>query len=94
MSVDGPPYPTEDRPPAWRLPFSHAFDAPVGAIIEYVGMAKWLYRSADTSEVTTFFDHQANSYACDNGGMKGTRWVVVMVVEEPSGDFLVSIDPA
>jgi hypothetical protein len=57
-------------------------------------MAKWLYRSPHTGQVTTFFDRQANSYARDTGGMKGTRWVVVRVVEEPSGKFLVSLNPA
>jgi len=78
----------------YTLPFSHTFDAPVGAIIEYVGMAKWLYRSPHTGQVTTFVDHRANSYARDKGGMIGTRWVVVRVVEELSGEFLVSINPA
>ena len=81
-------------PVMYTLPFSHKFDAPVGAIIEYVGMAKWLYRSPHTGQVTTYFDRQANSYARDTGGMKGTRWAVVRVVEDPSGEFLVSLNPA
>jgi hypothetical protein len=82
-----------NRPIMYTLAFSRAFAAPVGTTIEYVGMAKWLYRSQDTDEVTAFHDRQANSYARDTGGMKGTRWTVVKVVEEASGEFLVTIDP-
>lgn len=78
----------------YTLPFWKIFDAPISATIEYVGMAKWLYRSPGTNEVKTFSDHQANSYARDTGGMKGTKWTVSKVEATSFGDFLVTIDPA
>jgi len=37
----------------YMVPF-RAFDVPIGATIEYAGMAKWLYRSPDSNEVRTF----------------------------------------
>ena len=57
-------------------------------------MAKWLYRDPLTGEVLSFFDSQANSYARDTGGMKGTHWKVVNVVKEGAEMYLVTLDPA
>jgi len=80
-------------PVMYTLPFSKAFDAPIGATIEYVGMAKWLYRSPGANEVKTFFDNQPNSYARDVGGMTGSKWTVTRIEARSSDEFLVTFDP-
>lgn len=66
----------------YQLQFWRTFGAPVGAILEYAGMAKWLYRDPSTGETLSFSGSQANSYARDTGGMKGTHWKVIGVVKE------------
>ena len=69
------------------LPFAGTFDVPIGAVIEYIGLSKWLYHSPSTGRVTAYFDRQANSYARDTGGMKGTLWTVVAVANEIRGEY-------
>jgi len=74
----------------YTLPFPSTFDVPVGAVIEYAGMAKWLYRSSTTGQVTAYFDWQENSYARDTGGMKGTLWTVVAVENGMTGEYQIA----
>jgi hypothetical protein len=76
------------------LPFARTFDVPVGALIEYAGMSKWLYHSPTTGRATVYFDSQPNSYARDTGGMKGTLWTVVAVVNGMTNEYQVTLCPA
>lgn len=66
-------------PEAYRLPFRAGFTAPVGAVLECLGMQGWRYRDPHTGADTIFKDLQANSYARHTGGMVGTFWTVVDV---------------
>lgn len=77
----------------YMLPF-RAFDVPIGATVEYAGMAKWLYQSPDSNEVRTFFDSQPSSYARDAGRMRGSKWTVTGIEASSSGELLVTFDPA
>ena len=84
-------------PGLYMLPFSAEFNAPVGAVIEYLGMARWRYLDPSTNVETRFSDHQANSSARDTGGMKGTYWKVEEVTKDEAdvwGGFSVMLDPA
>ena len=80
----------------FTLRFSSKFDAPVGATIQYLGMARWQYVEPTANVTVTFSHHEGNSYALDTGGMKGTTWIVVLVVEEESskyGEYMVTLNP-
>ncbi len=82
-----------ELPVTYTLPFWRRFDVPIGALVEYAGMSKWLYRHPATHEVTVIFDCQPNSYARDQGGMKGTSWRVVAVEHGKNDEYQVTLDP-
>jgi hypothetical protein len=82
----------------WTVIFDFCFDhrrfgVPVGGLLEYVGMGKWSYRDPETNQVSTFRDHANNVYARDTGGMKGTVWKVVSIVNETPDRYRVTLDP-
>lgn len=84
-------------PDHYKLPFDPRFNAPEGAVIEYLGMAMWRYVDPLTKVETRFADWQANSSARDAGGMKGTHWKVAGVTADetnPWGGFLVTLEAA
>ncbi len=67
-----------------RFP-SHRAPAP-GALLEWRGCTAGWRQIDPPSTDATFHDREANSYARDQGGMRGTRWRVRRVTSEGNGD--------